>query len=124
VKTLLKFGFGRTWPETWIHDNPSLVRDGIFGFFPFHGGAGWSSFPSGHMTAVMSIVAMAWYIWPRLAPLWCLICVGAAAGLIVLNLHFVSDVIAGAYIGFASASAVLWLTMRRHISNGRRVNLS
>ncbi len=117
IKTLLKWAFGRTWPETWIYNNPSLAHDGVFGFFPFHGGAGWSSFPSGHMTAVVSIVAMAWHIWPRLAPIWCMICAGAATGLVVLNLHFVSDVIAGAYVGCASAFAVLWLSKRQNMLN-------
>jgi len=120
IKTVLKFGFGRTWPETWIHNNPSFIRDDVFGFFPLHGGAGWSSFPSGHMTAVMAVVAMAWQIWPRFALLWALVCVGAGAGLIILNLHFLSDVIAGAYIGCASASAVLWLWRRRVRANIER----
>jgi hypothetical protein len=41
-------GFGRTWPESWLGDNPSWIRDDVFGFFPFHGGRGWESFPSGH----------------------------------------------------------------------------
>jgi hypothetical protein len=49
VKTFLKFAFGRTWPETWIGDNPSLIRDGVYGFHLFHGGRGYESFPSGHM---------------------------------------------------------------------------
>src|ERR1700674_2598812 len=48
LKEQLKFAFGRTWPETWIHNNPSLIRDGVYGFNLFHGGAGYSSFPSGH----------------------------------------------------------------------------
>jgi hypothetical protein len=28
----LKFAFGSTWPETWVQDNPSLVRDGVHSF--------------------------------------------------------------------------------------------
>ena len=38
---VLKEIFGRTWPESWLGDNPSWIRDGAFGFFPFHRGAGW-----------------------------------------------------------------------------------
>jgi membrane-associated phospholipid phosphatase len=112
VKMVLKVSFGRTWPETWIHNNPSLIRDGVYGFFPFHGGAGWSAFPSGHMTAVISVVAMGMQLWPRLAPLWIAVAVATAVGLVGMNFHFVSDVIAGGYVGSASAAAVLWLASR------------
>jgi hypothetical protein len=43
----LKLAFGRTWPETWTNrTNPSWIDNGVFGFFPFHGGSGWGSFPS------------------------------------------------------------------------------
>ena len=110
VKMLLKLSFGRTWPETWIHNNPSLIRDGVYGFFPFHGGAGWSAFPSGHMTAVISVVAIGWHLWPRLAVGWIALAAGTAIGLVGLNFHFVSDVIAGGYVGAASAAAVLWIS--------------
>src|SRR5581483_7031030 len=37
-KETLKLAFGRTWPDTWIDNNPSLIRDGVYGFNPFHGG--------------------------------------------------------------------------------------
>jgi len=113
VKMLLKVSFGRTWPETWIHDNPSLIRDGVYGFFPFHGGSGWSAFPSGHMTVVMSFVVIACHLWPRFAPLWIALAGGAALGLVGMNFHFISDVIAGGYVGSASAAVVLWLASRR-----------
>ncbi|MDB5396959.1 MAG: hypothetical protein JWM91_4465 [Rhodospirillales bacterium] len=112
VKMLLKWSFGRTWPETWIHDNPSFIRDGLYGFFPFHGDAGWSAFPSGHMAAVISIAVIALQLWPRLAPFWAAVAVSAGVGLIAMNFHFVSDVIAGMYVGSASAAAVLWVAAR------------
>ena len=25
----LAYGFGRYWPETWVHDNPSLIGNGL-----------------------------------------------------------------------------------------------
>ena len=58
VKMLLKVSFGRTWPETWIHDNPSLIRDGVYGFFPFSGGQSYSSFPSRHTTAICAVISL------------------------------------------------------------------
>ena len=60
VKEALKIAFGRTWPETWTNNNPSFIRDGVFGFSPFHGGAGWASFPSGHETIVCAVAACLW----------------------------------------------------------------
>src|SRR5262245_32121893 len=40
IKDLLQHAFGRSWPETYVQDNPSLIRDGVFGFNPFKGGPG------------------------------------------------------------------------------------
>ncbi len=40
--------FGRYWPETWTHDNPSLIGTGMYGFHPFQRGDDIGSFPSGH----------------------------------------------------------------------------
>lgn len=106
----LKLAFGRTWPETWIHDNPSFIRDGAFGFAPFHGGPGWESFPSGHMTVITALCGVLWIAYPRLCLLWSLPVVLVAIGLLGLNYHFVSDVIAGAYVGSATACVVsAWL---------------
>jgi len=55
IKDQLKFAFGRTWPETWVQNNPSLIGNGVYGFNPFHGGPGFASFPSGHTTAICAI---------------------------------------------------------------------
>src|SRR5262245_8784576 len=61
----LKFVFGRTWPETWVQDNPSLIRDSVNNFNPFHGGPGFAAFPSGHMVAICAIMSVYWICWPR-----------------------------------------------------------
>jgi len=55
IKDQLKFAFGRPWPETWTRNNPSFIRDGAYGFHPFHGGGGYASFPSGHTTMICKI---------------------------------------------------------------------
>src|SRR5438067_11259598 len=38
---------GRYWPETWTHDNPSLIGTGTYGFHPFQRGDDIGSFTSG-----------------------------------------------------------------------------
>src|SRR5881227_1920708 len=52
LKEELKFLFGRTWPETWVGNNPSWIKDGVYRFEPLHGGRGWAALPSGHMALI------------------------------------------------------------------------
>src|SRR4029077_20288442 len=56
IKDQLKFAFGRPWAETWTRNNPSVIRDGLYGFYPFHGGGGYASFPSGHTTMICTVM--------------------------------------------------------------------
>jgi membrane-associated phospholipid phosphatase len=65
TKAQLKFAFGRTWPATWIHNNPSFLRDGVYGFNFFHGGTAYESFPSGHMAATCAVISVLWIYYPK-----------------------------------------------------------
>jgi membrane-associated phospholipid phosphatase len=98
-KDSLKYVFGRYWPDTWVHDNPSLIGGGAYGFHPFHEGSAYGSFPSGHAARTLAVVAVVWVAYPR----WRWACVAAAAavavGLIGMDYHFVGDVIAGGLVG-------------------------
>src|SRR5262245_6444539 len=58
------FAAGRYWPTTWIDDNPSLLRDGAYGFHPFHGGSAYASFPSGHTARTLAVAAVVWIGYP------------------------------------------------------------
>jgi membrane-associated phospholipid phosphatase len=107
LKTYLKSAFGRTWPESWMGGfNRSFIRDGVYGFHPFHGGPAFTAFPSGHIAAVCAIVAVLWVWYPKFRPLYALSVLATAAVLICSNYHFVSDVIAGAFLG----TSVGWIT--------------
>lgn len=90
---------GRDWPETWINNNPSLIRDRAFGFHPFHYDGNYGSFPSGHTARTAAMAAVAWIAWPK----WRCAAIAATgavgAGLVAMNYHFVGDVIAGAFVG-------------------------
>jgi len=99
IKEQLKWSFGRYWPETWIMNNPSLIHDNAYGFHPFQTGVAYDSFPSGHTTVVFSLVSIAWTVFPRLRWLWALAGLAIVVGLVGMNYHFVSDVIAGAVLG-------------------------
>jgi membrane-associated phospholipid phosphatase len=106
-KNGLKYIFGRTWPETWINGNPSLIHDNVYGFNFFHGGQAYASFPSGHTTAVCAVVSVLWICYPRFRALY-----AAAVGIVVIGLigadfHFLSDIIAGGFIGTTTG----WFTV-------------
>jgi membrane-associated phospholipid phosphatase len=51
---------------------------------------------------------------------WIAAIAGAGVGLVGMNLHFVSDVIAGGYVGSGSAAAVLWIVERWRLNREKR----
>jgi membrane-associated phospholipid phosphatase len=102
TKAQLKSVFGRTWPDTWIHNNPSFLRDGVYGFNFFHGGPEYASFPSGHMAITCAVISVLWIYYPVARTLYVFAGLGVAIGLIGANYHFLSDVIAGAFVGISS----------------------
>ncbi len=99
IKNQLKYAFGRTWPETWVRNNPSFIHDGIYGFNPFHGGPGYASFPSGHTTAICAVMSVLWICYPRFRILYATCIAAVAIGLIGADFHFLADVIAGGFLG-------------------------
>jgi membrane-associated phospholipid phosphatase len=102
VKNQLKFVFGRTWPDSWDPQIISLVHDNVYGFNFFHYGRSFESFPSGHAAVAASVMSVLWMLFPRLG-IVCGTCICAAGlGLILLNLHFVGDVIAGTFVGVST----------------------
>jgi membrane-associated phospholipid phosphatase len=110
VKNILKFVFGRTWPETWINNNPSLIRDGVYGFHFFHGGRGYDAFPSGHTAAVCAAMTVLWLCYPRWRPLYALVVAAVVVGLIGANFHFLGDIAAGGFIGASAGwiAVLMW----------------
>lgn len=90
---------GRYWPLTWIQNNKSLIGDDSYGFHFFESVIGGSSFPSGHSARILGFATVWWIAMPRIRFLLILVCVPMLAALILLNYHFVSDVIAGSFLG-------------------------
>jgi membrane-associated phospholipid phosphatase len=90
---------GRYWPETWTHDNPSLIGNGTYGFHPFQRGDDLGSFPSGHAARILSFATVWLIATPRSRVIGALICTPMLVSLVAMNYHFVSDVIAGSVLG-------------------------
>jgi membrane-associated phospholipid phosphatase len=95
----LAYAFGRYWPDTWIDHNPSLIGDDAYGFHPFHSGSAFDSFPSGHATRTLALATPFWIAYPRWRWACVLVSVSEAVALVGMNYHFVSDVIAGSFVG-------------------------
>jgi membrane-associated phospholipid phosphatase len=94
--------FGRYWPETWTHDNPSLIGTGTYGFHPFQRGDDVGSFPSGHAARILAFATVWLVAMPRSRTVQVVIVILSASmlgSLVAMNYHFVSDVIAGSVLG-------------------------
>ena len=109
LKDQLKFVMGRTWPETWTNNNPSYIKDGVFGFFPTiswgNAGRAYHSFPSGHMTMISVASVSLALTFPRWRWFAILPIALVAIGLAGANYHWISDMIAGTFLGSAVAVA-------------------
>jgi hypothetical protein len=98
VKTVLKYVFSRYSEYAFLHS-------GKYGFIWFHN---YQSFPSGHMTILTAALLPIWVYWRKLGFL-VLIGIAVEALTLITNFnHFVSDIVAGVYVG-----AVIVLIMHR-----------
>jgi membrane-associated phospholipid phosphatase len=118
IKSQLKFVFGRTWPDSWAPGVLSFIHDNQFGFHFFHGGRSFGSFPSGHAASVAAVMSVLWIMFPRLRSA-CVICMAAAdVALVLWNLHFISDVVVGTFVGISVGlfTVALWSAAGRPVS--------
>lgn len=89
VSEVLKFLIGRT-PVY-----PTFVRDGVSRFVPFH----WGSFPSSTAATTTAICGVLWAAWPRGRPVYGAVLLAVCAAILVVNAHWLSDVLAGVLLG-------------------------
>ena len=110
IKDLLKFVFGRTWPDTWGPGIVSFVRDNVYGFNFFQSGRAFKSFPSGHAAAAAAVLSVVYILFPELRVICVIGILVADIGLVALNLHFLGDVIAGSFVGVSTGlfTVALW----------------
>jgi membrane-associated phospholipid phosphatase len=104
LKGCLKFLFGRTWPA---YSEPSFIFEGAYGFHPFHGGPDFGSFPSGHTAAVCAVAVILWIYMPMVRTLCVVGVVTISVALLAGDFHFLSDVIAGAFVGMSLSALVV-----------------
>lgn len=110
IKDQLKFVFGRTWPDTWGPGIVSFVRDNVYGFHFFQSGKSFESFPSGHAAVAAAVLSVIWILFPNLRVFCTIGLIAVDIGLVALNLHFLSDVVAGSFVGVSTGlfTVALW----------------
>ena len=94
VKLALKHVFGRMGPRAWLGSatDPS--------FHWFHGGGDLTGFPSGHMAVFTTLAVACGLFFPK-ARAACVAGIAAlGVALIATGQHFLSDLIAGGYVGW------------------------
>lgn len=93
LKQVLKDFFGRTNARVW------LLHPNRLGFHWFHGGGDYAGFPSGHMAVFTVLMLGVSRHFPRLRIVCAVLLLMLALALILTQYHFISDIIAGAYLG-------------------------
>lgn len=106
IGDIMKPVFGRARPAM-------LFRENFFGFTWGSPHANDWSFPSGHSITVAALAVALYAIEPPLWPAYATLALLVMASRIVLDQHYFSDVIAGAYLGFAVAWALVATGERR-----------
>ncbi len=108
IKDCLKFFFGR---DTAIIYSTGKLRflenPQTYGFHFFSLGA--DSFPSGHMTMICVGMVSIMLFYPKLKIPAVLMILAMAGILLLNNLHFLGDIIAGTYLGTTIALGIYYL---------------
>jgi len=90
---ILKRIFGRGWTD------PTFVREHLYGFHFLHGETHWDAFPSGTATVSFAILAVLWILRPRWRVAGRATVVLLSVAVVIGNYHWLSDVIAGGFLG-------------------------
>lgn len=122
LKAFFKFVFGRYWPETWTNSF-FYIDENFYGFHPFHLGVQYGSFPSGHSATLLAGTSILWLLFPRLRWLFLILILLGESGILLMNYHFISDILAGGVLGFLVAYHIYYLSYRWQLE-GHRNNVA
>jgi len=109
---LVKYLAGRARPRLYFNEQ-------LYGFDFFHWQYAWTSFPSGHSATAFSVAILLAILYPRwrFAALFGGILV--AFSRIVLAHHYISDVIAGSFLGIVSSVLLYNLYFKSKLDNSQ-----
>ncbi|MDA0701721.1 MAG: phosphatase PAP2 family protein [Proteobacteria bacterium] len=92
VVTILKHTLGRFRPSM-------LLTDGVYGLAPLAFLPKSISLPSGHTQVIWTVTTILLLLKPRIGLVMILVAILVGASRVAINVHFLSDVLVGAYIG-------------------------
>ena len=92
---IIKYLAGRARPKLYFSEQ-------IYRFDFLHTEHAWTSFPSGHSATAFSVAMTLAILYPRLRPLFFIAGFLVAFSRLFLTQHYISDVIAGSFLGIAS----------------------
>jgi len=92
VVTILKHTLGRFRPSM-------LLTDGVYGFAPLAFVPKSISLPSGHTQVIWTVTTILLLLKPRIGLAMIPVAILVGASRVAINVHFLSDVLVGAYIG-------------------------
>ena len=113
---LFKILVGRSRPR-------HLFQDGLMTMAPGSLSSSWWSFPSGHSTTVGTVAMVLILLFPRFAWAWIALALAVALGRVGATAHFISDTIAGLWLGAIGALVVSWALARQADAIERRWGL-
>jgi len=99
LANLIKLAVGRLRPNLFL-------SDGSYGFEPWHLDSNLRGFPSGHATTMFALAFAIALIRPGWRPPALAVAIVIAATRVVINAHYLSDVIGGLLVALAT---VVWL---------------
>jgi membrane-associated phospholipid phosphatase len=103
---LLKPIFARTEPMLWVWQKTDVFH------FLSADPAQSSSFPSGHMAFMTAVMVGLSSTLPEFRAISVCVCLFTALILVAVDVHFLSDTLAGAVVGASTALAVAWMWER------------
>ncbi|MGP0018136.1 MAG: phosphatase PAP2 family protein [Candidatus Sulfotelmatobacter sp.] len=110
---ILKRIFGRGWPD------PTFVDDHLYGFHFLHGMTHWDSFPSGTTTVSFAMLSVFWTLQPRWRAAGVAIAILLLVAVVIGNFHWLSDAIAGAFLGVTVGwSTIRWMHPLKRLTGG------
>jgi membrane-associated phospholipid phosphatase len=108
-KDFLKLVFGRYHLVMNMKHMQNCLQSVHYGFYPFHGGMAYQSFPSGHTAAIFAAMSIIWIVYPKWRWLCVISCTAVMSCLLIFNHHFLSDIIAGAFLGALTGTYTVYL---------------
>jgi undecaprenyl-diphosphatase len=84
-----------------------LFSDDLYGFDLFHTAHQMLSFPSGHTTTIFAFAASMAFLFPKSQKIWWILAFFVGISRVIINAHYLSDIIGGAFLGITTVIVIL-----------------